>query len=147
MVPPAPQSLPPSKTRQDPCHFLTALQSTRVKLSTSIFFKARTSLTSWWEYYQGSDRNALRSWQTLKQCFCKFTSLNVIETCCASCAGRTGNLDQQPLTYRMTVHLFGAGLSPGCCNFALKKTAEDYEKELVSEPVEFLRRFLCRRWP
>ena len=50
------------------------------------------------------------------------------------------NLDQQPLTYRMTVHLFGAGLSPGCCNFALKKTAEDYEKELGSEPVEFLRR-------
>ena len=101
----------------------------RVKLSTSIFLNARTSLTSWWEYYQGSDRNALRSWQTLKQCFCKFTSLNVIDTCCASCGGRTGNLDQQPLTYRMTVHLFGAGLSPGCCNFALK-TAEDYEKEL-----------------
>ena len=50
------------------------------------------------------------------------------------------NLDQQPLTYRMTVHLFGAGLSPGCCNFALKKTAEDYEKELGSEPAEFLRR-------
>ena len=58
-----------------------------------------------------------------------------------------GNLDQQPSTYRMTAHLFGAGLSPGCCNFALKKTAEDYEKELGSEPVEFLRRILCRRWP
>ena len=51
-----------------------------------------------------------------------------------------GNLDQQPSTYRMTVHLFGAGSSPGCCNFALKKTAEDYEKELGSEPAEFLRR-------
>ena len=69
--------------------FSTAQQSTRVKLSTSIFFKARTSLTSWWEYYQGSDRNPLRSWQTLKQCFCKFMSLNVIETYCASCGGRT----------------------------------------------------------
>ena len=51
-----------------------------------------------------------------------------------------GNLDQQPSTYRMTVHLFGAGLSPGC-NFALKKTAEDHEKELGSETVEFLRDF------
>ena len=40
----------------------------------------------------------------------------------------------------MTVHLFGAGSSHGCCNFALKKTAEDYEKELGSEPAEFLRR-------
>ena len=40
----------------------------------------------------------------------------------------------------MTVHLFGAGSSPGCCNFALKKTAEDYEKELGSEPAGFLRR-------
>ena len=40
----------------------------------------------------------------------------------------------------MTVHLFRAGLSPGCCNFALKKTAEDYEKELGSEPAGFLRR-------
>ena len=51
-----------------------------------------------------------------------------------------GNLDQQPSTYRMTAHLFGAGSSPGCCNFALKKTAEDYEKELGSQPAEFLRR-------
>ena len=51
-----------------------------------------------------------------------------------------GNLDQQPSTYRMTVHLFGAGSSPGCCNFALKTTAEDYEKELGSEQPEFLRR-------
>ena len=51
-----------------------------------------------------------------------------------------GNLDQQPSIYRMTVHLFGAGSSPGCCNFALKKTAEDYEKELGSEPAGFLRR-------
>ena len=69
--------------------FSTAQQSTRVKLSSSIFFKARTSLTSWWEYYQGSDRNSLRPWQALKQCFCKFMSLNVIETYCASCGGRT----------------------------------------------------------
>ena len=41
------------------------------------------------EYYQGSDRNSLRPWQALKQCFCKFMSLNVIETYCASCGGRT----------------------------------------------------------
>ena len=31
-----------------------------------------------------------------------------------------GNLDSEPIEYRMTVHLFGATSSPGCANFALK---------------------------
>ena len=29
----------------------------------------------------------------------------------------------------MTVHLFGAASSPSCCNFALKETAKDTERE------------------
>ena len=40
----------------------------------------------------------------------------------------------------MTVHLFGAGSSPGCCNFALKKTADDHEQEFGVEPANFLRK-------
>ena len=40
----------------------------------------------------------------------------------------------------MTVHLFGAGSSPGCCNFALKKTADDHEQKFGFEPAEFLRK-------
>jgi len=40
-----------------------------------------------------------------------------------------GDLNMEPMRYRMIVHLFGAGLSPGCCNFALKKTADDHEQE------------------
>ena len=40
-----------------------------------------------------------------------------------------GDLSKSPVEYRMTVHLFGATSSPGCANFALKKTAQDGEEE------------------
>ena len=40
----------------------------------------------------------------------------------------------------MTVHLFGATSSPGCSNFALKRTADDNEREIGKELAEFLRR-------
>lgn len=36
----------------------------------------------------------------------------------------------------MMVHLFGAGSSPGCSNFALKRTAEDGEKEFGARAAE-----------
>ena len=39
----------------------------------------------------------------------------------------------------MTVHLFGATLSPGCANFALKSTANDYENEFGPAAAKFLR--------
>lgn len=39
----------------------------------------------------------------------------------------------------MTVHLFGATLSPGCSNFALKSTANDNEKEIGPAAADFLR--------
>ena len=51
-----------------------------------------------------------------------------------------GDLNKEPTRYRMTVHLFGAGSSPGCCNFALKKTADDHEQEFGFESAEFLRK-------
>ena len=51
-----------------------------------------------------------------------------------------GDLNKEPTKYRMTVHLFGAGSSPGCCNFALKKTADDHEQEFGFESAEFLRK-------
>ncbi len=38
-----------------------------------------------------------------------------------------GNTAQQPKTYRMKVHLFGATSSPGCANFGLKKIATENE--------------------
>ena len=40
----------------------------------------------------------------------------------------------------MTVHLFGAGSSPGCCKFALKKTADDHEQEFGFKAADFLRK-------
>jgi len=40
----------------------------------------------------------------------------------------------------MTVHLFGAGSSPGCFNFALKRTAEDGEKKFGARAAEKLKK-------
>ena len=40
----------------------------------------------------------------------------------------------------MTVHLFRAGSSPGCYNFALKKSADDHEQEFGFQSAEFLRK-------
>ena len=37
-----------------------------------------------------------------------------------------GDLEQNPASYRMTVHLFGGTWSPSCCTYALHRTAEDH---------------------
>ena len=36
-----------------------------------------------------------------------------------------GNINLEPVLYRMTVHLFGATSSPSCANYALHQTVED----------------------
>ena len=51
-----------------------------------------------------------------------------------------GELSQEPQEYCMTVHLFGAGSSPGCSNFALKRTAEDGEIEFSARAAETLKK-------
>ena len=38
----------------------------------------------------------------------------------------SSGLETKPIEHRMTVHLFGATSSPSCCNYALKKTADDH---------------------
>ena len=50
-----------------------------------------------------------------------------------------GDPSQSVIEYRMKVHLFGAGSSPGCANFALKKAADDGEEEFGTEAAEFIR--------
>ena len=40
----------------------------------------------------------------------------------------------------MTVHLFGATLSPGCANLALKSTANDFEEEFGVSTADFVRK-------
>ena len=39
-----------------------------------------------------------------------------------------GNLNAEPVLYRMKVHLFGATSSPSCAAFALRQTAKEYGK-------------------
>ena len=51
-----------------------------------------------------------------------------------------GNFDSQPTEFRMRVHLFCAVSSPGCANFALIRTADDFEKMFSSKPAEFVRK-------
>ena len=50
-----------------------------------------------------------------------------------------GDIEKPLVEYRMTVHLFGAVSSPGCSNFALKTTADDFEEECGNEAAEFVR--------
>ena len=51
-----------------------------------------------------------------------------------------GNFDGEPTEYRMTIHLFGATSSQGCANFALKKTASDYEDQCGSGAADFVKK-------
>ena len=51
-----------------------------------------------------------------------------------------GDTKKEVVEYRMKVHLFGAGSSPGCANFGLKKAADDGETEYGKEAAEFIRR-------
>ena len=54
-----------------------------------------------------------------------------------------GNLNSEPIEYRMTVHLFGATSLPGCANFALKKTASDYESQYGTGAANFVKNDFC----
>jgi len=49
---------------------------------------------------------------------------------------RDGDLDSEPLEYRMKVHLFGGVWSPSCCNFVLRQTAEDHKDRYHQEVVD-----------
>ena len=50
----------------------------------------------------------------------------------------SGNLESQPRSYRMKVHLFCATSSPGCANYGLKKLAIDNQNEFGKEATHFL---------
>ena len=50
-----------------------------------------------------------------------------------------GDIKSSPTEYRMTVHLFGAGSSLGCANYALKTIATDYEEEFGFDAANFIR--------
>ena len=59
-----------------------------------------------------------------------------------------GNLEEDPVKYRMTVHLFGGTWSPSCCMYALHKTAEDHAQESSSAAKDaVLRNFYVGRLP
>ena len=48
-------------------------------------------------------------------------------------------LDHPPMIHRMRVHLFGATSSPSCCNYALKKTADDHQLEYDPETIKTIK--------
>lgn len=51
-----------------------------------------------------------------------------------------GDPNKEVIDYRMKVHLFGAGSSPGCANFGLKRAADDGEEKFGPEAANFIRR-------
>ena len=51
-----------------------------------------------------------------------------------------GDLDTAPVEYRMQVHLFGGGSSPGCANFGFKQATNDGEEEFGTDAADFVRR-------
>ena len=52
------------------------------------------------------------------------------------------DLDQEPVDHRIGVHLFGVTSSPSCCNFALRRTAEDNKGSFVEEMVNTVKKNL-----
>ena len=50
------------------------------------------------------------------------------------------DLDQDPVDYRMEVHLFGATLSSVCSNFALRKAADNNVAEFDEKVVKIVRK-------
>jgi len=50
------------------------------------------------------------------------------------------DLDQEPVDYRMEVHLFGATSSPACSSFALRRTAEDNIGEFGEDIVKTVKK-------
>jgi len=50
------------------------------------------------------------------------------------------DLNSTPEVYRMCVHLFGGVWSPSCCNFVLRKTAEDNQTEFDQDTLDTIKR-------
>ncbi|XP_063968310.1 uncharacterized protein LOC129267694 [Lytechinus pictus] len=53
---------------------------------------------------------------------------------------KNGNIHQDPMELRMTVHLFGASSSPGCSNFCLKQIATDHADKFGDDVKDFIHR-------
>ena len=51
---------------------------------------------------------------------------------------KNGDLSTDPVSYRVTVHIFGATSSPGCANFALKRLANDKKDMFSKRTVDFI---------
>ncbi|XP_013386926.1 uncharacterized protein LOC106156278 [Lingula anatina] len=52
---------------------------------------------------------------------------------------KDGDLSSNPITYRMTSHIFGAISSPACALYGLRKLAEDYQDEYSPDVIAFLK--------
>ena len=51
---------------------------------------------------------------------------------------KNGDMNSQPISYRVTVHIFSAISSRGCANFALKRIAIDHKDKYSTDVVNFL---------
>ena len=51
-----------------------------------------------------------------------------------------GDIERQPMVYRMCVHLFGGTWCPSVCSFVLRHTAEDQAEEFSPDAVNVVKR-------
>jgi hypothetical protein len=49
-------------------------------------------------------------------------------------------MDQPPGEFQMVRHIFGAVDSPSCCNYVLKRTAEDARGQFSDDTIETVKR-------
>ena len=79
-------------------------------------------------------------WPTLKVRFFKFLfKKNVGKLSSFSVVTRWRSVTR-PTAYQMNVHLFEAISSPGCSNYALKRTAENFEEDESAKAADVLRK-------
>ncbi|XP_059092249.1 uncharacterized protein LOC131887635 [Tigriopus californicus] len=51
-----------------------------------------------------------------------------------------GDFDQEPIEFRLKVHVFGAISSPSCANYALRRAACDSERSVDSKAIDVVKR-------
>ena len=90
-------------------------------------------------YFADSAKRKSHSAVTWKECFSSFFVNEEDRDLLRFFWWRGGDLDSQPIEYRMKVHLFGAASPPRCANFGFKRAANDGEKKFRHDAADFIK--------
>lgn len=93
--------------------------------STASFCQAPILLVCCLGSSPDSNRSQWRLWETFNSCFCQVNVAEDDKNFLHFLWWSEGNVSQEPVEFRMAVHLFGAVFSTSCASYALRKPAED----------------------